>query len=164
MLVEEPGIGKTRLAEEAAAYARRCGAQVLVGRCYEGEAASPYSPFVKLIREYLSTRPDDALRTEMGDGGSDVAKRQAHSRPTTFTACGPSEERMRRFDSVASFRVNASKAPIMPHLEDLHWADKASLQLLQHLARRFKGSRLMVVGTYRDVEVGVTRSPRCSRS
>src|SRR5262249_11528402 len=48
MLVGEPGIGKTRLAEEAGGYAQLRGAQVLVGRCYEGEAASPYSPFVEV--------------------------------------------------------------------------------------------------------------------
>src|SRR5262249_26436978 len=69
-------------------------------------------------------------------------------------AADPNGERMRMFDSVASFLVNASKAnPIMLDLEDLHWADKPSLLLLQHLARRFKGSRLVVVGTYRDVEL-----------
>src|SRR5215472_18480777 len=68
MVAGEPGIGKTRLAEEAGEYARDRGAQVLVGRCYEGESASPYSSFVEVIREYLSTRPDDALKTEMGDG------------------------------------------------------------------------------------------------
>src|SRR5262249_7887844 len=43
--------------------------------------------------------------------------------------------------------------PIMLHLDDLHWADRPSLLLLQHLARRFKGSRLIVIGTYRDVEL-----------
>ena len=64
------------------------------------------------------------------------------------------EERMRLFDSVASFLVNASKAnPMMLQLDDLHWVDKPSLLLLQHIARRFRGSRLMVVGTYRDVEL-----------
>src|SRR5215469_5604950 len=159
MIAGEPGIGKTRLAEEAGAYARLRGAQVLVGRCYEGEAASPYSPFVEAIREYLSTRPEDALRAEMGHGASDIAKLvpEIHKRFADLPsspAANPNEERMRLFDSVASFLVNASKAnPLMLHLDDLHWADKASLLLLQHLARRFKGSCLIVVGTYRDVEL-----------
>ena len=74
MVAGEPGIGKTRLAEEAAVYARLRGAQVLVGRCYEGEAASPYSSFVEAIRDYASTRTNDALKAELGDGASDVAK------------------------------------------------------------------------------------------
>src|SRR5262245_9379174 len=67
MVAGEPGIGKTRLAEEAGAYARLRDGQVLVGRCYEGELASLYSSFVEVIREYVSTRPDDVLKTEMGD-------------------------------------------------------------------------------------------------
>jgi predicted ATPase len=62
--------------------------------------------------------------------------------------------------------VNASKAnPILLHLEHLHWADQPSLQLLQHLARRFKGSHLMVVGSIATSNLtGVTRFPRCSRN
>ena len=159
MLVGEPGIGKTRLAEEAGVHARLRGAQVLVGRCYQGEDASPYSPFVEVIREYISTRPDDALRTEMGDGGSDVAKlvpeiRMRIPNLAPSPAADQKKERMHLLHTIAAFLVNASKAnPIMLHLEDLHWADKPSLQLLQHLTRRFKDSRLLVVGTYRDVEV-----------
>jgi class 3 adenylate cyclase len=159
MVAGEPGIGKTRLAEEAGVYARLRGAQVLMGRCYEGEAASPYSSFVEAIREYVSTRPDDALKAELGDGASDVAKlvseirkRLPELRPAASSE--PNQERVRLFESVASFLINASKAnPIMLLLDDLHWADKPSLLLLQHLARRFKGSRLIVVGTYRDIEL-----------
>jgi DNA-binding winged helix-turn-helix (wHTH) protein/tetratricopeptide (TPR) repeat protein len=159
MMVGEPGIGKTRLAEEAGIYARQRGAHVLVGHCYEGEAASPYSPFVEAIREYLSTRPDDALKAELGNKALDLAKLvpELNKRIPDLTPsppANPRDERMRLFDSIAAFLVNASKANfIMLHLEDLHWADRASLQLLQHLARRFKGSRLTVVGTYRDVEI-----------
>ena len=148
MLVGEPGIGKTRLAEEAGVYARQGGAHVSLGHSYEGETASPYSTFVEAIREYASTRPDDALRVEMGDGVSDVAKlvpeiRKRFSDPTPAPpATDPREEQVRLFDSVTSFLVNASKAnPIMLVLEDLHWADRASLLLLQHLARRLKGNR-----------------------
>ena len=159
MVTGEPGIGKTRLAEEGGEYARQHGAQVLVGRCYEGEAASPYSSFVEAIGEYVSTRPEDALKAEMGDGASDLAKLVPEIRKhapdlTPAPATDPREERMRLFESVASFLINASKAnSIVLQLDDLHWADKPSLLLLQHLARRFKGSRLIVVGTYRDVEL-----------
>src|SRR5262249_25526774 len=159
MVAGEPGIGKTRLAEEAGVYARQRGAQVLVGRCYEGESASPYSCFVEVIREYVSMRPDDALKTEMGDSASDVTKlvpeiRKRFPDLTPAPATDPRDERMRLFESVTSFLISASKAkPITLQLDDLHWADKPSLLLLQHLARRFKGSRLMVVGTYRDVEL-----------
>src|SRR5262249_59477239 len=69
-------------------------------------------------------------------------------------AADPSEERMHLFDGITSFLVDASKAnPILLQLDDLQWADKPSLLLLHHLARRMKASRLVVVGTYRDVEL-----------
>jgi len=70
MVAGEPGIGKTRLVEEAAVYARLRGGQVLWGRCYEGEAATPYSPFVEAIRDYVTTHSADALKSELGDGAS----------------------------------------------------------------------------------------------
>jgi hypothetical protein len=95
----------------------------------------------------------------MGDGASDLVKLVPEICKrvpdlTLLTAAHPREERMHLFESVASFPVDASKAnPIMLQLDDLHWADKPSLLLLQHIARRFKASRLIVVGTYRDVEL-----------
>src|SRR5262249_9816325 len=95
----------------------------------------------------------------MGDGAADLAKLVPEIRKripdlALSQTAGQEVERMRLFDSVVSFLVNAAKArSLMLHLEDLHWADQPSLRLLQYLARRFKGSRLLVVGTYRDVEL-----------
>jgi hypothetical protein len=74
MLVGEPGIGKTRLAEEFGVYAGLRGAQVLTGRCYEGEVALPYRPFVEAFRQYIHGRPDPELRGELGEGAPEVAK------------------------------------------------------------------------------------------
>src|SRR5262249_42519039 len=65
MVVGEPGIGKTRLAEEAAELARREGARVLAGRCYEGEWAPPYGPFVEAIETYARTVTPDELRRDL---------------------------------------------------------------------------------------------------
>jgi class 3 adenylate cyclase len=66
----------------------------------------------------------------------------------------PEEDRYRLFDGVASFLVNASQTtPLILVLDDLHWADRPTLLLLEHLARHLEGSRLLVVGTYRDVEL-----------
>jgi class 3 adenylate cyclase len=159
MIVGEPGIGKTRLAEEAGVYARLRGAQLLIGRCYETEASLPYIPFVQAIRSYVMERPPDALREELGDGAADVAKLVSEIRqriPDLAEApqVEPEQERFRLFESVAAFLVAASSAtPIVLLLDDLHWADKPSLLLLQHLARRVPASRLIVLGTYRDVEL-----------
>src|SRR5262249_23940278 len=60
----------------------------------------------------------------------------------------------RLFESVVSFLLHAASAtPLLLVLEDLHWADRPTLLLLQHLARRLAGSRLLAIGTYRDVEL-----------
>ncbi len=159
MLVGEPGIGKTRLAERAGVYAALRGAQLLMGHCHEAEAGIPYLPFVAALRQYVAARGDDSLREELGSAGPDVAKlvsevtqRLPDVRPAA--PGDPEQDRYRLFDGVASFLVNASGAnPLMLVLDDLHWADRPTLLLLQHLARRLEGSRLLVVGTYRDVDL-----------
>ena len=74
LLVGEPGIGKTRTAEELATYARLRGAQVLWGRCYEGEGAPAYWPWVQAIRAYVHDRDPQALLSEMGSGAADIAQ------------------------------------------------------------------------------------------
>ena len=159
MLVGEPGIGKTRLAQEALVYAQLRGAQTLWGRCYEAESAFPYMPFVEALRQYVANRPDDALRTELGNGASDVAKlvsevRQRVPASALTTEIPPDQERQRLYESVVTFLMNAAKAnPIVLVLDDLHWADAPTLNLLRNLARSIKGSRLLVIGTYRDVDL-----------
>ncbi|MGH9004151.1 MAG: ATP-binding protein, partial [Acidimicrobiia bacterium] len=159
LLLSDPGLGKTRLAEEAGIYARLGGAQVLAGRCYEAESTVPYMPFVEALRAYVATRPADVLREELGDAASEVAKLVSEVRtilPDVPESSRPSgdEERYRLFESVSSFLVNASRStPIMLLLDDLHWADAPSLRLLQHLSRHLADSRILVVGTYRDVEL-----------
>jgi hypothetical protein len=76
MLVGEPGIGKTRLAEEFAVYARLRGAQVLAGRSYEGAVEVAYFPFVEVFRQYAKLRPDAELRAEeLADRSIEVARR-----------------------------------------------------------------------------------------
>lgn len=159
MLVGEPGIGKTRLAQEALVYAQLRGAQTLWGRCYEAESAFPYMPFVEALRQYVATRPDDALRTELGNGASDVAKlvsevRQRVPASALITEIPPDQERQRLYESVVTFLMNAAMAnPIVLVLDDLHWADAPTLNLLRNLVRSIKGSRLLVIGTYRDMDL-----------
>lgn len=159
MVSGEPGIGKTFLTEQAAAYAKLRGAQTLLGRCHETEAGIPYLPFVEALRQYVQSRPDDALREELGSGAADVAilvseVRERIADLPTADFPGGEQERHRLFQSVAGFLVSAANVtPLFVVLDDLHWADRPTLRLLQHLARRLEGSRLTVVGTYRDMEL-----------
>ncbi len=159
MLVGEPGIGKTRTSEEFATYAGLRTTQVLWGRCYEGEGAPAYWPWVQLIRAYVHERDPQELMSEMGPGAADIAQVVSEVRDRlpglpAPPALEPEQARFRLFDSITTFLKNASKGqPIVLVLDDLHWADKPSLLLLQFLARELRGARLMVLGTYRDVEL-----------
>ncbi len=74
MLVGEPGIGKTRTAQELASYAETRGTQVLWGRCYEEEGAPPYWPWVQLIRSYIQQEAPEQLLAEMGPVAADIAE------------------------------------------------------------------------------------------
>ncbi len=159
MLVGEPGIGKTRTGEELAALAQQQGAQVLWGRCYEEQGVPPYWPWVQVIRSHLEACDAETLRAEMGPGAADIAEvvsevrdKLLHLQPPP--ALEPEQARFRLFDSIATFVKNAAKRqPLLLVLEDLHWADKPSLLLLEFVARELAGSRLLVLGTYRDVEL-----------
>ena len=159
MLVGEPGIGKTRLAGQVSVYARVRGVQPLFGRCYEGEGGVPYMPWVEALRSYVLERPPDDLRAELASGASDIAKLVPEVRDLVpdvpaSASLEPEQERFRLFDSVSAFLTNASRsAPLLVVLEDLHWADKPSLLLLQHLVRRVGGERILLLGTYRDVDL-----------
>jgi class 3 adenylate cyclase len=159
MLAGEPGIGKTRLAQRAGEYAALRGAQMLMGHCHETEAGIPYQPFVDALRQYVGARPEEDLRRELGSRGpvvarivSEVTQRLPEIRPAP--PGDPEGDRQQLFDAVSSFLVNAARAsPLVLVLDDLHWADRPTLLLLQHLAGRLAGSRLLVIGTYRDVEL-----------
>ena len=159
MLVGEPGIGKSRTAQELATYAGLRHAQVLWGRCYEGEGAPPYWPWVQAIRAYVRDRDVDQLLLEMGAGAADIAEivsdvgdRLPGLRAPA--ALDPEQARFRLFDSVCAFLTRASRTqPLVLVLDDLHWADQPSLLLLEFVARELSGARLLLVGTYRDMEV-----------
>jgi class 3 adenylate cyclase len=159
MLVGEPGIGKTRTSEEFATYARLRSVQVLWGRCYEGEGAPAYWPWVQAIRSYVHDRDPQALMSEMGPGAADIAQiiSEVRDRLPGLPAppsLEPEQARFRLFDSITTFLKNASRSqPLALVLDDLHWADKPSLLLLQFLSRELRGARLLVLATYRDVEV-----------
>ena len=74
MLVGEPGIGKTRTAEELASYAWQQDTRVLWGRCHEQQGMPPYWPWVQIIRTYVRDCDADQMRSEMGAGAGDIAE------------------------------------------------------------------------------------------
>jgi tetratricopeptide (TPR) repeat protein len=159
MIEGEPGIGKTRLLQEAQVYARLRGFAVLVGRCYEQESAVPYLPFIELFQGRFRDMPHDELAGELGHVAPEFVKiipevRERLPEVEPSVPLEPVQERLRLFSSVARYLTNlARRTPIVLVLEDLHWADAASLSLLQMLARTLRGERVLMLGSYRDVEV-----------
>jgi eukaryotic-like serine/threonine-protein kinase len=155
----EPGIGKTRLAEELTTYAQLRDALVLWGRCYEGEGAPAYWPWMQVIRAYSVDHDPGALAAAMGPGAADIAQIVSEVRRrlpglAPPPAVGPEQARFRLFDSVTTFLVSASRRePLVVVLDDLHCADRPSLMLLEFIATPLRDARLLVVGTYRDTEL-----------
>ena len=159
MVVGDAGIGKTRLLQEFATYARLRGAQVLWGAAYEGEARLPYGPLAEALRDYVSRTSVETLRQAVTEGSSVLAalapelKAKLPDLPEPPPVAAEAEA-YRLFQEVTEFLKNAStSAPLVLVLEDLQWADKGSCSLLQHLARRLAGSRMLVAISCREAEL-----------
>jgi predicted ATPase len=159
LIAGEPGIGKTRLAERVAALASERGATVVWGRCWEGEGAPAFWPWVQVIRTCLRQGDTATLVARLGPGAPYVAQMVPEVRELLpdlppAPALDSEQARFKLCDACAWFLKNvAGDAPLVLLLDDLHWADRSSLLLLQFLAREIVGARVLVVGTYRDVEV-----------
>ena len=159
MVVGEPGIGKTSLCEQLGTYATLRGGTTLIGHCYEeGSLSLPYLAFVEAMRSYVLAREPDDLKKDLGSGASDVARIVSEVRDRLQVepseASDPEQDRYRLMQSVTSFLTNAASVqPLVIVLEDLHDADPGTLDMLTHVSRNLSGARLMIVGTYRDVEV-----------
>ena len=159
MVVGEPGIGKTAICEQLATYVTLRGGKTLAGHCYEeGSLSLPYLAFVEAMRSYVLDRDPQGLETDLGTGAADVARIVSEIRDRVQVelrpAGDPEDDRWRLLQGVTTFLRNASTVqPLCIVLEDLHWSDRGTLDLLIHMARNLQGSRLLIVGTYRDVEV-----------
>jgi tetratricopeptide (TPR) repeat protein len=158
LLSGEPGIGKTRLADQLAARARDVGHRVLVGRCWDGAGAPAYWPWVQVVRALIRSTDPAVLRGQLGSGAGDVAQMVPDLRgayPDLRAVNVPDSEsaRFQLFDSATTFlRQAAEDAPLVIVLDDLHVADLASLFFLRFLASQLREARILVIGTHRSAE------------
>lgn len=157
LVAGEPGIGKTRLMAEFASRAREAGAAVLYGRC-DDEPAVPYQPFIEALRRWV------AALTSAQRSGIPRAEHLVHLVPELGDVAAaqprddPEVERYRFFEAVASTLAHAAIAgPLVLILDDLHWADRPTLQLLRHVLRTRSTTYGLILGTYRESDLVRTR-------
>src|SRR5262245_48433832 len=158
MLAGEPGIGKTRTAQVLARYAESRDVRVLWGRCYEEPGAPPFWPWLQVLRACAESCDDARLRALAGAGDlAEIVPELAQRLPDLAPAERPADAtqaRFRLFDAIAGFWKRAAvDTPHLLVLDNLHWADAPSLRLLEFLAPTVGGARLLVLGTYRDIEL-----------
>jgi DNA-binding SARP family transcriptional activator/tetratricopeptide (TPR) repeat protein len=163
-VIGEPGIGKSSLAFEAAQAALDDGAVVLAGRCSPG-SAMPFEPFVEALGRVLDVLSDDDL-VALGEHATRLARLlPAHSvrlgeRPIDVDERGD-VDRYLLFESVIDLLVvYADRSPIVIVIDDLQWADEATLRLLDHLIRADRLDRTLVVTTIRAADLDLRDSLR----
>jgi len=166
----EAGIGKTRLVRELGQHARASGFLFASGTSYEQDAMPPYAPWVDILRSVIKEMRREVLAKipriwlaeisrlvpevatqakELGIKGWILGKET-----TSFITPTTDQERVRLFQAVTDFLATSSQQqPLIVFLDDLLWADTTSLQLFHYVARRISKQRIMLIATYRDVEL-----------
>ncbi len=158
-LAGEPGVGKSRLAEEVAAYAADRGFTVLTGHCYDSGGAPAYAPFIDGLERLAGRTSRPALRKMLGEEAAWVAKviPALKEKLPDLPPAPPlpaDQERHVLLNSVVGFIVQAShRKPLLWILEDLHWSDTSTQLLLRHLSRVIAEQRIVVVATFRHIEI-----------
>ena len=158
----EPGVGKSRLARQAAAYAEKRGVRALWGRCWEHGGAPPYWPWVQALRRLIADADPATLSGWLANDAAEIAQIAPELRerlgglpePPSAALAQPEKARFRLFDSVASFvRRAAETEPLLIILDDLHAADPTSIMMLVAVSRQIRTMRATIIGTYREIEV-----------
>ncbi len=152
LLAGEPGIGKTRLADEMVLRATAKGFLASWGRAWETEGAPVYWPWIEVLSPLVEGKEDVPERVRMLLGSSAAATLGEGTR------ADPARDRFELFECVSSFmRSCARKTPLLLVFDDLHMADAPTLELLSFVARGMRTARIFALGTYRDAE---SRLPR----
>jgi DNA-binding CsgD family transcriptional regulator/tetratricopeptide (TPR) repeat protein len=157
LLGGEAGIGKTRLVDELAAAAGARGTLVVRGHCLEAKAASmPFAPFVEILRGLILGEGAAVHLGTAKPGGSTLARLVPEIEPQPAADRQPwtEDEPLWLFYAVLElFGQTANEQPMLVVVEDLHWADASSLDLLRFIAQELTAERLQILGTLRTDEL-----------
>ncbi len=157
-LVGEPGIGKTRTAEEFVDEAAQHVVAVR-GHCYEWEGAPPYWPWIQILKR-LARQIDlrmlcDSSVSSFAAIAQIIPELREHIPDLSIVHEAPSDQsRFQLFSAVTTLvKQAAAQRPLVIMIDDLHWADEPSLLMLQFLAQEIRDAAVLVVGTYRAVDM-----------
>jgi class 3 adenylate cyclase/tetratricopeptide (TPR) repeat protein len=160
LVAGEAGVGKSRLVAEIGDEAEARGIRVLTGHCVEMMGTPPYLPYVEIIEQAISSRRSPlALRQALGDVAAEIARVAPAVRRAFPDIPPPVElpaELARRYvwNSLSEFMGRAAQVqPLLLVLEDLHWADESTLLLTEYLAPLLPEMPVLLLGTYRDLEL-----------
>jgi DNA-binding CsgD family transcriptional regulator len=158
LLSGEAGMGKSRLVAEAKGYAAERGYLVFEGGCFPQDRACPYAPLLDLIRTRFAADPPDSVARHAGA----YARELQPLLPELFSSAvedgdgadrDPDQARRRLFEGLTHLLIDdLGDRPLLLVVEDLHWCDEASLDVLRHLLRRTAGRPVLLIGTYRSDE------------
>jgi DNA-binding winged helix-turn-helix (wHTH) protein/tetratricopeptide (TPR) repeat protein len=156
LLPGPPGVGKSRLLREFGDVTRAAGGAVATAWCERDEAAPPFRPWSQVLNRLVDGRDVTTLRRTLGQGAVDVARLvpalHEEGEGTLEIALPTEEVRYRLFDAVSTcFAALTTERPALLAIDDLQWADAASLRLLEFLANDLAAQRLLVLAAYRDV-------------
>lgn len=156
----EAGVGKTRFAHEFLSRAANDGATLLWGSCYELETKLPYQPMVEALRRHVSRISPKEIRQIPSIWLRELSKLLPEllafvpDLPTNVAYLSPEQERQRLLDSIAQYFVYLTQRQhVVLLLDDLQWADEATLQFLHFLMQRLPDISLLILGSYRSDEI-----------
>jgi DNA-binding SARP family transcriptional activator len=158
LVAGEPGIGKTRLVSEFARKAHATGTLVLAGRC-DNALDLPYQPFVEALEHLVDNAPIELLESHVAEHGDSIARLvpALGSRATGKPSRGSDRSEPDRYVLFRAIEgllaAVCERGPLVLVLEDLHWAEIATVSLLRRLLTSPTGPPLMLVGTYRGREL-----------
>lgn len=159
LLSGEPGIGKSRLADELASRARDRGLRVLWGRAWEDAGAPPYWMWVQALRSYLQSARAEDVRRQLGSRAAEIGQMVPDVRDIVpdlppAVPIDSDSARFQLFDSATAFlRAVAREGPLVIVLDDLQAADTPSLLFLRFVASQLADTAILLLGAYRDVEL-----------
>jgi len=159
----EPGVGKTKLIEALLLEARARGYLCNVGHSYEMEGVQPYLPIVEMLEYAMRTGPPGRLRAVLGPSAAEIARivpklRQMFPDIPDPLDLPPEEQRRYLATQYVEFLERITRnVPLVVLFDDLHWADESTLLLLEHMAAHAPHMRILLLGTYRDVDLEVKR-------